>query len=176
MTAKGTTMKRGILVFFLWVLASYLIGLYIQAVASAAEPQNLTLSEAVRLAVAQNRALKIARLKVAENEGKKAAANADYFPEITNQSSVVHVTSLENIVIPAGAFGLIPNAGFVPNREIQISQGSQTFVTSGTMATQPLTPLIRIHAANGAASETAASRERRRTRSPLRSTRFISAS
>jgi outer membrane protein TolC len=133
---------------------------WLQSHASAAEPQKLTLPEAVKLALARNHELKIARLKVTENEQKKAAAKSDYFPKITNESRVAHVTSLENIDIPAGALGLFPGGGFVPNRPIQIGQGSQTFLTSGTMAAQPLTPLIRIHAANRiAASEIAASRD-----------------
>jgi len=128
--------------------------------ASAAAPRKVTLQEAVRLALAQNHDLKIARLKVVENEQKKAEARSGYFPEITNQSTVAHVTSLENINIPAGAFGVLPNSGFVPTRNIQIDQGIQTIVTSGTMAAQPLTPLIRIHAANRiATSEIAASRD-----------------
>ena len=128
--------------------------------ASAAESLKLTLPEAVRLALAQNRALKIARLKVDENEHKKAAARSNYFPEIKNQSTVAHTTAEENIGIPAGAFGVAPNIGHVPTRDILINQGNQTFVTSGTMAVQPLTPLIRIHQANRiAASEIAASRD-----------------
>lgn len=126
----------------------------------AADSRQLTLPEAVRLALSQNRALKIARLKVNENEQKKAAAKADYFPQIKNESSFLHTTSVENIQIPAGAFGLIPNAGLVPEHPILIDQGNQTFETSGTGAAQPLTPLIRIHQANRiAASEVAASRD-----------------
>ena len=42
----------------------------------AADSVTLTLPEAVRLALAQNRALKIARLKVQEKEQKKAGARA----------------------------------------------------------------------------------------------------
>jgi outer membrane protein TolC len=128
--------------------------------ALAANSLKLTLPEAVRMALAQNRALKIARLKVVENEQKKAAARTSYFPEIKNQSAVARTTAEQNIEIPAGAFGVIPNTGLVPNRDILINQGSQTFVTSGTMAAQPLTPLIRIHQANRiAASAIAVSRD-----------------
>src|SRR5262249_17669012 len=73
---------------------------------------------------------------------------------------VARTTAQENIGIPAGAFGVIPNVGFVPNHGILIDQGNQTFVSSGTMAAQPLTPLIRIHQANRiATSEIAASRD-----------------
>lgn len=132
----------------------------VAAVTFAADPRKLTLPEAVQLAISQNHDLKIARLKVVEYEQKKAASRADYFPAIKNQSTVARTTAQENIGIPAGAFGLFPNGGLVPNRNVLINQGNQTFVTSGTQATQPLTPLIRIHAANRiATSEIAATRD-----------------
>jgi outer membrane protein TolC len=130
------------------------------ATATAADPQALTLPEAVRLALAQNRALKIARLKVLENEQKKVAERANYFPEITNHSTAGHLTALQNIVIPTGAFAVFPNIGPVPSHDILIDQGGLNFVTSGTMVSQPITPLIRIHQANRiAASEVVASRD-----------------
>ena len=50
----------------------------------AAEVQRLTLIEAVHLAITHNRSLKIARLKVVENEQKKAGQRSAYFPSITN--------------------------------------------------------------------------------------------
>src|SRR5437879_31407 len=90
--------------------------------AFAAESRRLTLPEAVDLALRQNRSLKIARLKIVESEQKKAAARAGYFPEIKNQSNFLHTTSVQNIEIPAGAFGLVPNAGQVPTRDILIDQ------------------------------------------------------
>src|SRR6202040_1562647 len=105
--------------------------------ALAADTRRLTLAEAVQLALSQNRALKIARLKVVENEQKKAQAKASYFPEIKNESNFLHTTALENIEIPRGAFGPVPNGGLVPNRDILIDQGNQTFVTSGTELAQP---------------------------------------
>jgi outer membrane protein TolC len=150
-------MNRRNLSCFVWVLVWCFV---VPDDASAADPVKLTLSEAVRMALAQNHDLKIARFKVTENEQKKVAAKADYFPAIKNESRVAHVTALENIGIPAGAFGVFPNASLVPNREILIGQGSQTFVTSGTGASQPLTPLIRVREANRiAASEIAVSRD-----------------
>ncbi len=128
--------------------------------AVAAESRRLTLAEAVQLALVQNRTLKIARLKVVENEHKKAGDKASYFPEIKNESSFLHTTSLENIVIPRGAFGSVPNAGLVPAQDVRLDQGNQTFVTSGTSLIQPLTQLIRIRQANRiAASEIATARD-----------------
>ncbi|MBV8730676.1 MAG: hypothetical protein JO336_12800 [Acidobacteriia bacterium] len=47
-------MKRRIVVFFLWVLAAYVLGLCVQVMTRAAEPRRLTLEEAVGPTLAQN--------------------------------------------------------------------------------------------------------------------------
>ena len=126
---------------------------------AAAEVRKLTLPEAVQLALQQNRALKIARLRVAENEAKQAVARSKYFPIVQNQSTVFHSTAEQNIEIPAGAFGRLPNAGLLPNSDVLINQGGRTFVVSGSSVTQPLTQLLRIHQANRIAqADTATSR------------------
>ncbi len=125
----------------------------------AAEPRRLTLTEAVHLAVSQNRALKIARLKVVENEQKKVGARSEYFPSITNQSNALHISELQNIGIPAGAFGTA-GGSLIPAHGVTLPQGQQTFVSSGTMIAQPLTQLIRIRQSNRiAAAEVAVSRD-----------------
>jgi outer membrane protein len=113
-----------------------------------AEVRRLTLTDAVHLALTHNRELKIARLKVAESEQNRAQAKASYFPELKNESTFLHTTALENIGVPAGAFGVFPTVGPVPGRDILIAQGRGTFETSGTMLAQPLTQLIRIHQAD----------------------------
>jgi len=126
---------------------------------NAAETRHLTLTEAVHLAINQNRALKIARLKVVENEQKKAGERSSYFPQLTNQSNALHVTELQNIVIPAGALGSVAGT-LVPGQSVGVQQGQKTFLSSGTQISQPLTQLIRIHAANRiAAADVAASRD-----------------
>jgi outer membrane protein TolC len=130
------------------------------AILSAADPVTLTLPEAVRLALAQNRVLKISRLRVQEKEQKKAGARADYFPKLRNDSTFLHTTSVENLEIPRGAFGAVPNAGLVPAQDILINQGNQTFETVGTGLAQPLTPLIRVRQENRiAASEVSISHD-----------------
>jgi outer membrane protein TolC len=125
----------------------------------AADVQRLTLTEAVHLAIIHNRSLKIARLKVVENEQKRAGQRSAYFPSITNQTNVLHVTDLQNVVIPAGALGT--TAGSLnPAQNVGLPQGQKTLFSSGTMISQPLTQLIRIHEANRiAAAEVAVSRD-----------------
>lgn len=125
----------------------------------AADVRHLTLTEAVHLAIAQNRALKIARLKVVENEQKKAGERSAYFPRLTNQSNILRITELENIVIPGGALGTLAGKP-LPARDSAILQGQQTIFSSGTQLSQPLTQLIRIHDANRiAAADVAISRD-----------------
>jgi outer membrane protein TolC len=125
----------------------------------AAEARRLTLPEAVHLAVSQNRTLKIARLKIEENQQKKAGDRSAYFPSITNQSNMLHISELQNVVIPAGGLGVAGGA-LIPAQGISIQQGKQTLFSSGTMIAQPLTQLMRIHQQNRiAAIEVAISRD-----------------
>jgi S1-C subfamily serine protease len=112
-----------------------------------AELRRLTLTEGVHLAISQNRGLKIARLKVTESEQKKAGERSAYFPSITNQSNALHVTDPQNIGIPAGSLGTAAGS-LVPAQNVVLPQGQKTFFSSGTMISQPLTQLIRIHQAN----------------------------
>jgi outer membrane protein TolC len=125
----------------------------------AADVRRLTLTDAVHLAISRNRALKIARLKVTENEHKKAGEHSAYFPAITNQSNVLHITDLQIVEIPAGTFGIV-GATPIPAQGLLLPQGQLTLFSSGTQISQPLTQLIRIHQANRiAAAEVAVSRD-----------------
>jgi len=124
-----------------------------------AEARHLTLTEAVHLAISQNRSLKIARLKVTENEQRKAGQHSAYFPSLTNQSNILHVTDLQNISITAGAFGMAGGSD-VPAQNRVLPQGQTTLYSSGTQLSQPLTQLIKIHDANRmAAADLAISRD-----------------
>jgi outer membrane protein TolC len=129
------------------------------ASALTAEVRRLRLAEAVRLAVEQNRTLKIARFKVQENEQRKEGARSAYFPTITNESNALHISELQDLSIPPGAFGTAAGVP-VPARNTALTQGKNTLLSSGTMVAQPLTQLLRIHQENRiAAAEAATSRD-----------------
>jgi outer membrane protein TolC len=132
---------------FLRLTAMTGVFLFCASAALTDEVRHLSLEEAVRLALRQNRALKIARLKVKENESRKAAAHSDYLPTITNQSNVLHISELQNITVPAGSLGSVAGAN-LPPQSISVGQGKQTFYSSGTMIAQPLTQLLRIRQEN----------------------------
>jgi outer membrane protein TolC len=122
--------------------------LALQSVLSGEEVKRLTMTEAVDLALQQNRMVKIARLQVQENQEKKAGAKSLYFPTLKNESNALHISELQNINIPTGSFGVIPGVIALPSRDIVIDQGKQTLITSGTSLVQPLTQLLRIRQEN----------------------------
>jgi outer membrane protein TolC len=133
--------------------------LFCAALTSAGEPRKLTVAEAVRLALQQNRSLRIARLKVKENEYRKEAARSAYFPIITNQSNALHISALQTLTIPEGSLGNVSGVP-VPSQNTNLPQGKLTLYSSGTMIAQPLTQLLRIHAQNRIAlAEVEASRD-----------------
>ncbi|HXZ79179.1 MAG TPA: TolC family protein [Terriglobales bacterium] len=111
--------------------------------AAAAQERRITLQEAIALAQRQNHALKAASYDVAAEEQKKRMAKSGYFPSITNESNFLHITDLQRVEVPAGAFG-----AEIPAANVFLTQGTETFESSGTMLAQPLTQLIKIHQAN----------------------------
>jgi outer membrane protein TolC len=132
------------------VLASLVAGQ--SAMGQNNAPMQLTLSQAIDLALKQNRDIKLAQLAVVDSQHKKEIARSDYFPHIRNQSSVLHITDLAGVNIPAGAFGNHPDTGAIPGQNLVIDQGGLTSYTSGTGLEQPLTQMFKIHASNRAAA------------------------
>jgi len=135
------------------VISAMLFGAALQPnrLLSQEAPRMISLSEAIDLALRQNRNLQLARLSVMENQDKKDEARANYFPKIRNESMVAHVTDLAGVQIPAGAFGNSSATGLIPSRTLFIGQGGDTSYTSGTGLTQPFTQLLKIRNANRAA-------------------------
>jgi outer membrane protein TolC len=106
----------------------------------------LTLPKALELATEHNRRLTLAALAVADSEQKKNIAKSDYFPHIKNESTALHVTALEGVVIPAGALSQGSSGGPIPTETLNIGQGASSTYTSGTGLIQPITQLFKVHA------------------------------
>src|SRR5690348_6874553 len=144
-------------------LAAIIAGFAAGSTLSAAEVKKLTMTEAVDLALKQNRTLKIARLQVEQNQQKKAGAKSLYFPTLSNETNLLHISELQNIDIPAASFGAVPGVGALPPRDILVDQGKKTLVGSGTSITEPLTQLLRIRQENKMAeAEVASSKDQAR--------------
>jgi outer membrane protein TolC len=133
----------------------FLSVVFAQAVAAQENrtgPRHITLEEAVQLAVKHNHAIRIAGYKVEEKEHAKNVARSSYFPILRNDSGVLRVTDFQFIGIPAGSLGNIGGTA-IPTSSVVLSQGGQTFVTSGTSLTQPLMQLLKVRSVNDMARE-----------------------
>ena len=120
---------------------------------STTNPMQLTLEQAIHLALKQNHSVHLRELSIEQMQSKKDEARSNYLPQIKASGSVLHVTELAGIEIPAGAFGSPSSTGPIPARSLFIDQGSATGYTGGVGLEQPLTQLFRIHQANVAAKQ-----------------------
>jgi len=138
--AGSTKISAGMLLFF------FAATLAAQEQAPAA-PRHLTLEEAVKLALAHNHGVRIAKFEVDEKQHEKDEAKSAYFPSLRNESSVLHVTDVQHVQIAEGALGTVDGTD-VPSHSITLLQGAQTFETSGTSLSEPLTSLLKVKAKN----------------------------
>jgi outer membrane protein TolC len=103
--------------------------------------RRLTLHEAVQMALKQNHMVRISEKKIEEKQHAKDVAKSAYFPTISNQSTLVHLTDTQFIQIATGSLGTV-NGTPIPTQPATINQGGRTIVTSGTGLVQPLTQLF----------------------------------
>ena len=94
----------------------------------------------------------MAQLAVVDSEHKKKIARSAYFPQIKNESTVLHITELEGVSFPLAPLGLHPSTGPIPSQSLVIDQGALTAYTSGTGLAQPLTQMFKIRESNRAAT------------------------
>jgi outer membrane protein TolC len=120
---------------------------------SSASPMQLTLEQAINLALKQNHSVRLRSLSIEQMQSKKDEARSNYLPQIKASGSILHITELAGVEIPAGAFGNYPSTGLVPAKSLFIDQGSDTGYTGGVGLEQPITQLFRIHQANVAAKQ-----------------------
>jgi hypothetical protein len=92
----------------------------------AAEVRHLKLNEAVHLAISQNRALKIARLKVIENEQKKAGGTLRVFSDLEQPIESESHHGPAEYRDSGGAFGAVGGT-LIPSQSVSLLQRQQTF-------------------------------------------------
>ena len=106
-----------------------------------ATSQNITLQEAVQLALKHNHVVRMAEFQEKEKQHAKDVARSGYFPTLRNQSAAFRVTDTQFIQIAEGSLGAV-NGAPIPAQSETLNQGGHTFVTSGTSLEQPLTQLF----------------------------------
>jgi outer membrane protein TolC len=105
----------------------------------------LTLSEAKERALANNQALALARLNVAEKGSATAAARKDYLPKVLGLDSYMRYNdNLGSVVtLKRGGFGLLPPG--VSTFNVAVLNQDSNLAT--LLVAQPITKLIAVHAA-----------------------------
>jgi outer membrane protein TolC len=154
-------MKRSTALFILAATSFFICIASAQETSNTAPPaRQITLPEAVQLALKHNHDIRIAGYTVEEKQHAKDAAKSAYFPSIRNDSNFMHATDTELIEIKRGGLGVAAGTPIPPVDAI-ISQGGKNFTTSGTQLTQPLTTLFKIRRQNDLAqAELKASRQK----------------
>ena len=89
--------------------------------------RRITLREAVDLALAHNHAVRLARLSVDEKDRAKDVARSAYFPQVRNETTLVHLTDTQLVEIPAGGLGVV-GATPVPPQTLILNQGGVSAV------------------------------------------------
>lgn len=133
--------------------AAALLALVMCAGGLRAETRRLTLEEAVQMARRDNPVAKIAALKVKENERRRDAMKANALPRVSNESSMLFNSGLQNIAIPRGFLGVVPGLGALPGEDLRLLQGDRTFGLMMTTVGQPVTQLVKIRAGTKAAEQ-----------------------
>ena len=108
-------------------------------------PMKLTLAQAIDLALRNNRALAIGAHKVDEMKSATRKAMADFFPQVTNSSTFLHLTETNILVFAPGSFGTFPGLGTLPSKELTVPQGNPNNILIHSQVAQPLTQLLRVH-------------------------------
>jgi outer membrane protein TolC len=138
-------MKRNVA---LVVLAATAFSVYIAAAQETSNPpRQITLQEAVQLALKHNHDVRIAGYRVEEKQQAKRVAKSAYFPTIRNDSLFTHVTTTEFFELKAGELGTVGGTP-IPAANSIINQGGINVATSGTQLTQPLTNLLKVRREN----------------------------
>ncbi|HWY53474.1 MAG TPA: TolC family protein [Terriglobales bacterium] len=121
--------------------------------------RQITLHQAVQLALQHNHNVRIAQFGVDEKQHAKEAARSSYFPSIRNDTSFARLTDTQLVQLREGSLSA-PGGTPIPAANTIINQGGRSLTTSGTQITQPLTSLLKVkHANEIAEAEVKASRE-----------------
>jgi len=108
----------------------------------AAHP--LTLDEAQQLALKNNRAIKLARLKVDEAGHKREGARSDYFPKLIGTANYLYFNKRLGTTLTAGDLGLGMLPPPFPSIPIPINLVKQNMFLGGATLAQPITQLYKV--------------------------------
>jgi outer membrane protein TolC len=108
-------------------------------------PRVLTLDEAIQLAIANNRTLKIASLEMDKSKWQIAEVKTQRLPSFSATVLRSQLLNEVDFTFPAGSFGSYPGIGPIPSTETKVTTPRRPIAFISGQATQPLSQLYKIH-------------------------------
>lgn len=119
-------------------------GLLISAAVSTAVGDRLTPSDAVALALKQNRLVRIASLDVQKAQHTVSVAKTKLLPQIAVTADEGELLSPLTLRIPQGSLGNVPGLGAFPTQDTDIKTDPKLTTLASVSIGQPLTQIPRI--------------------------------
>jgi outer membrane protein len=108
-------------------------------------PRLLTLDEAIQIALANNRSLKIATLEIDKNKWQIAETKTKRLPAFNTTVLGSQLLTTLSFTFKEGAFGDFPSTGPIPNKDTEITTPRRPTAYVVSQVTQPLSQLYKIH-------------------------------
>src|SRR5215472_2828390 len=111
------------------------------------QPEVLTVDNAVKIALANNRMLKITSLKLADTQQEYLAFKTHRYPSFQTFIFASELLAPISFTVPAGQFGTYPGIGPIPATNTPITTPQQPTAYVMANVTQPLFTLYKINIA-----------------------------
>lgn len=118
---------------------------YSQAPADSDSDKPMTVDQAVSIAIANNRNLKIYSLSVDSSKEKLEADKTHRYPSFSTYIFASQLLKPISFTVPAGQFGTFPSTGPIPATDTPITTPSQPTAYVMANASQPLLTLYKIN-------------------------------
>lgn len=115
------------------------------SVAGAQDAPTLTLDDAIRLALANNRSVANAALQVDKAQHDIDTARSKRLPQFQFDLQASQLLQPVELTYPKGAFGTFEGIGPVPGNDATVTTPAQLTFISNLQASQPLTPLFKLN-------------------------------
>lgn len=112
---------------------------------AAGEKMHIDLEGAINLALSQNRAIEITKMKMAETRYKLAEMRSHYLPRLSAGGTYGYNTNPAEISIKKGEYThLLPEMDPFPPEDITFTEGNDWFYKSNVTISQPLSQIFKI--------------------------------
>jgi outer membrane protein len=118
---------------------------FMMAQDAATTPRLLSLDEAIQLAIANNRSLKIASLEVDKSKWQLAEFKTKRLPSLSGSVLGSQLLTELSFTFPTGAFGNFPGTGPIPATDTKVTTPRQPMAYVVGQVTQPLSQLYKLH-------------------------------